>query len=132
MKPRTIGVLALAIAVTPLLATRSSAQQESAETVVEQADPMQSMRRSLLDLASKQEIRFASTKSYSTDLSQLGYQPQGGAVVKILSGDGNGWSGSASHADVAGKGCVVFFGKASPPTTEGGKRAARAAAVTCD
>ena len=133
MKPRTMVVLALAIAVTPLVAQRASAQRGGVESAIDsRKDPMQSMRRSLLDLASKQEIRYASTKRYSTDLGELGYQSQGGAVVRILSADGAGWSGSAAHAEATGKSCVVYFGKASAPTTEGCKRAARAAAVTCD
>ena len=95
-------------------------------------EAIRAMRRSLLDLASQQELYRAQSKRYTASLSDLSYAASGGASVRILSGDAAGWAGSATHGDLPGKSCVVYFGKVSAPSTAGGLTATRAAAVTCD
>ena len=90
------------------------------------------MRKALLDLASLQEMAFSGGKKYAKDVGALGFRPAAGVSVSILEATSEGWSASASHRELAGKSCVIYFGKASPPATAEGRRPARPAALTCD
>ena len=90
------------------------------------------MRRSLLDLASLQEMQAGTSGQYTADLSKLGYSPATGVQVRVLEATGGGWSGSATHADAPGRSCVIYFGNVTVPETVGGKKPARPKALACD
>ena len=90
------------------------------------------MRRSLLDLASLQEMQAGTSKRYTADLDKLGYRPAPGVDVRVLEAKGDGWSGVATHPDAPGRSCVIYFGNVTVPETAGGKKPARPKALACD
>ena len=90
------------------------------------------MRRSLLDLASLQEMRAGDSGQYTADLAKLGYHPAAGVNVRVLEATSAGWSGEATHPDAPGRSCVIYFGNVTVPSTQGGKTPARPKALACD
>ena len=112
------------------------AAASGAELVVGQRDDeraaLAAMRRSLLDLASLQEMHHGGSRGYGNDLAELGFRAPAGVTVTVLEASEAGWSASSAHQAVSGKSCVIYFGKAQIPTTAGGKRPTRAAALACD
>jgi hypothetical protein len=91
------------------------------------------VRGSLGRLIAAEENFFAENGSYSEDFSILGFNPEPHTNVRFLWITREGWAASGTHADMPGKDCVVFVGKAhASPTTLLYVRAGREGVIVCD
>ena len=97
-----IGILA-AIAIPKFSATREKAY-------------FAAMKSDVKNLASQQEIYYATNYSYSSSAGDLGYVESEGVNV-AASGSTSGWSATATH-DALGtsEGCAIYYGTATAPT----------------
>jgi prepilin-type N-terminal cleavage/methylation domain-containing protein len=94
-----IGILA-AIAIPKFSATREKAY-------------FAAMKSDLKNLASQQEIYYADTYGYTTDVGLLGFTSSSGVSITIAAGN-TGWSGIATHAALtATEGCAFYYGEAA-------------------
>jgi len=55
-----------------------------------------------------------------------------GVTVTITEASERGWAATATHAELPGKGCGIFVGDATPPTTVGGTVPTEVGSVACD
>ena len=97
-----IGILA-AIAIPKFSVTREKAFMATAK-----AD--------LRNLASQQEIYYNDNNTFSSDLAALGFTTSEGVTITVAEATNLGWSGSSSHAGLAGETCAIFHGNATAVT----------------
>ena len=67
----------------------------------------------LKNLASQQEIYYASTYSYTSALSALNVTESEGVSISINEATTSGWAATASHAGIPSDQCGLFYGNAS-------------------
>ncbi|HEY9450906.1 MAG TPA: prepilin-type N-terminal cleavage/methylation domain-containing protein [Gemmatimonadaceae bacterium] len=72
-----------------------------------------SMRSDLRNLATAEEGYYFSHDMYSSDLTQLGFQPSSGVVVSFVEATANGWSAKTTHQLSSPLTCAMFVGGAS-------------------
>lgn len=75
--------------------------------------PLVALRGTLRTLTTMQEKYYAANSRYANTLDALkalGFDVPAKVSVKLLEAKPNGWSASASHADVAGATCVDWVG----------------------
>ena len=78
------------------------------------------IRRSLRRLVAAEETFFAENGTYSDDLSHIGFKPSPNTKLSFLWISREGWAASGTHADLPGRDCVIFVGRAeAPPATPG-------------
>lgn len=94
-----LGVLA-AIAIPKLNVTRERSY-------------LSAMKSDLKNLASQQELYYADTYTYSSDLNALGVQSSEGVTITVNEATTSGWAATASHQGVAGEQCGIYYGDAS-------------------
>ncbi len=95
-----IGILA-AIAIPKFSATRERAY-------------ISTMKSDLKNLASQQEIYYATNYTYSSDATALGFAHSDGVNMGTITGTATGWSASATHQGAPGETCAIFYGDAAP------------------
>ena len=98
-----IGILA-AIAIPKFSATREKAY-------------FAAMKSDLKNLASQEEIYYADNYAYSATAATLGFVQSQGVAVAITASS-SGWSATATHAALGtAKGCAIYYGTATAPST---------------
>ncbi|MFW6201063.1 MAG: prepilin-type N-terminal cleavage/methylation domain-containing protein [Gemmatimonadota bacterium] len=100
-----VGILA-AIASSKFHATREGAY-------------FSTMRSDLRNLASKQELYYATVSGYAYggDLEELEFAESEGVDISVTTNSGEGWAATATHRSLeAGLGCAVYFGDIDAPT----------------
>ena len=98
-----IGILA-AIAIPKFSATREKAY-------------FAAMKSDLKNLASQQEIYYADKYAYTSAATTLTFVASEGVTVGIAA-TSSGWSATATHSALgSSKGCAIYYGTATAPTT---------------
>ena len=97
-----IGILA-AIAIPKFSSTREKAY-------------FAAMKSDLKNLASQQEIYYADNYVYTNNETALGFVDSE-AVTVTITATASGWNGAAVHTGLPGKGCALYYGNASAPTS---------------
>ena len=95
-----IGILA-AIAIPKFSATREKAY-------------FAAMKSDLKNLASQQEIYFASGMLYASSVTDTQLTPTEGVVITINEATNVGWAATAYHMGLAGEQCGIYQGTADP------------------
>jgi prepilin-type N-terminal cleavage/methylation domain-containing protein len=95
-----IGILAT-IAIPKFSATRDRSMISAIKT-------------DLRNLASQQEIYFASGMLYASSVTDTQLTPTEGVVITINEATNVGWAATAYHMGLAGEQCGIFQGDASP------------------
>jgi hypothetical protein len=84
-------------------------------------------------LVAAEETFFAENGTYSDDLSHIGFKPSPNTKLSFLWISREGWAASGTHADLPGRDCVIFVGRAeAPPTTLKYVRSGREGVPVCD
>ena len=97
-----IGILA-AIAIPKFSSTREKAY-------------FAAMKSDLKNLASQQEIYYADNYTYHATALTLGFVDSEGVTIAITATP-SGWSGASVHTGLPGKGCAIYYGAATAPTS---------------
>ncbi len=79
----------------------------------------------LRNLAATQELYWADTHSYTSDVAALRFTHSDLVTLTIVQATADGWSATATHRDIAIT-CAVFYGSATPVVP-----AVQAAAIGC-
>jgi prepilin-type N-terminal cleavage/methylation domain-containing protein len=95
-----IGVLA-ALAVPNLRNTRGKAAAAS-------------MKSDLRNIAAAEEAYYSQYHSYTSDLSQLFFDPSPGVVVTFGAANGLGWTARTDHPNANPLQCAIFAGSVTP------------------
>jgi prepilin-type N-terminal cleavage/methylation domain-containing protein len=72
-----------------------------------------SMRTDLRNLATAEEGYYFSHDMYSSDLTQLDFQPSSGVVISFGEATATGWSAKTTHPLASPTNCAMFVGGAS-------------------
>lgn len=74
------------------------------------------LQADIRNLAAQQELHYATSYSYTSTLSDLGFVTSQGVTVSVTA-SASGWSATAEH-DALGsdEGCAVYYGSATAPT----------------
>jgi hypothetical protein len=106
-------------------------RQDSGAKGTGEAANFASIRRALRRLVVTEETFFAENGTYS-DLSASVFKDKG-VSLRFLWLSRDGWAASGTHADIAGKDCVIFVGPADrPPTTLKYVRSGKEGIPVCD
>ena len=97
-----IGILA-AIAIPKFSKTREKAYYAA-------------MKSDLKNLATQQEVYYADNYVYTANETGLGFVDSE-AVTVAITATPSGWTGAATHTGLPGKGCAIYYGNASAPTS---------------
>jgi hypothetical protein len=97
------------------------------------AERLAAIRRGLRRLVVAEETYYAENGVYTDDVTRIGYAPEAGTDVRFLWLTRAGWAASGSDADLPGRDCVIFVGRAhGPPTTMHDVRQGREGSPVCD
>jgi hypothetical protein len=78
------------------------------------AAPVSAMQADLRNVTAQQEIYYSNHGyRYSASVNDLQVRPSRGVVVRVISGDAEGWSAMAVHDD-SNTICAVYIGRATP------------------
>ena len=72
-----------------------------------------SMRSDLRNLATAEEGYYFSHDAYSSDLTQLGFNPSSGVTITFGEATASGWSARSTHQLASPINCAMFVGGAS-------------------
>ena len=109
-----------------------------ANTAADAGRVLEIMQADLRNLLISQEAHYAMEMRYVGPVADvnagdvLHYQTAEGVTVEIVQATDAGWSGVARSAALPGRGCAVFVGNVSAPTTPGGRVVTREATPLCD
>lgn len=74
------------------------------------------MKADMRNLATQQELYYATNYSYSSSSTDLGFVASE-AVNVTPAASTSGWSATATHNALgAARGCAIYYGNATPPT----------------
>ena len=91
------------------------------------------IRRGLRRLVAAEESFYAENGVYTEDLSRVGFAPEQDTQVRFLWLSRDGWAASGTHADMPGRDCVIYVGRAhGAPTTLKNVRSGREGVPVCD
>ncbi|MBI4541232.1 MAG: prepilin-type N-terminal cleavage/methylation domain-containing protein [Gemmatimonadetes bacterium] len=94
-----VGILA-AIAIPKLNVTRERSY-------------LSAMKSDLKNLAAHQEMYYADTYTYGSDLNAIEMQASDGVTITINEATTSGWAATASHQGIAGEQCGIYYADAS-------------------
>jgi hypothetical protein len=117
----------------PAPISRRSRKKDSGADAGNAESNFAEIRRSLRRLVAAEETFFAENGTYSDDLSHIGVNPGPNTKLRFLWISRDGWAASGTHAELPGRDCVIFVGRAqAPPTTLKYVRSGREGYPVCD